>query len=125
MATTAWRDLALDANGDLLIAGGDVALLQGVDAIAQNCKTALLLYAGEAPFDVTLGVDWPALFTKGPAAATNARVVAEVSRVLAGVLGVAAVDSVVVDRDRATRAATIRCTIRTDAGATATVVVGV
>ena len=58
---TAWRDLALDTDGDLLIEAGDFRLLQGNGAIVQECKTALGLWTGEYPFDLTVGTAWPTL----------------------------------------------------------------
>lgn len=113
--TTAWRDLALDATGDLKLEAGDFALLQGDAAITQECQTALGLWVGEYPFDVTFGADWPTLLsTKG---ISDAQVEAEIRRVLATVQGVAAVDSVQIVRNTATRDATIRVAVVADSGA--------
>jgi hypothetical protein len=119
MATTAWRDLALDSNGDLVIEGGDFKLLQGTDAIAQECRTALGLLTGEYPFNVELGTRWDQLLNSKTA--TDAQFGAEVKRVLAGVQGVLGVDNVSVQRNTVTRAATITATVTTDAGATVVV----
>jgi len=116
MATTAWRDLAIDTDGDLTLTTGDFVLLQGDDAITQECATALRLFVGEYPFDTTFGADWPTLLsTKG---ISDAQVEAEIRRVLGTVQGVAAVDSVQIVRDTATRDATIRVAVTADSGAT-------
>lgn len=119
MATTAWRDLALDSNGDLVIEAGDFKLLQGTDAIAQECRTALGLLTGEYPFNVELGTRWDQLLNSKTA--TDAQFAAEVKRVLGGVQGVLGVDNVSVQRNTVTRAATITATVTTDAGATVVV----
>jgi hypothetical protein len=119
MATTAWRDLALDSNGDLVIEGGDFKLLQGTDAIAQECRTALGLLTGEYPFNVELGTRWDQLLNSKTA--TDAQFGAEVKRVLGGVQGVLGVDNVSVQRNTVTRAATITATVTTDAGTTVVV----
>jgi len=119
MATTAWRDLALDSSGDLVIEAGDLKLLQGTDAIAQECRTALGLLTGEYPFDVELGTRWDQLLNSKTA--TDAQFGAEVKRVLGGVQGVLGVDNVSVQRNTVTRAATITATVTTDAGATVVV----
>lgn len=113
--TTAWRDLAVDDAGDLLFTAGDFAPVQGDDAIAQECATALRLFVGEYPFDTTFGADWPTLLsTKG---IDDAQVDAEIRRVLATVTGVASVDSVSIVRDTATRDATIVVAVIADSGA--------
>ena len=119
MATTAWRDLALDSSGDLVIEAGDLKLLQGTDAIAQECRTALGLLTGEYPFNVELGTRWDQLLNSKTA--TDAQFGAEVKRVLGGVQGVLGVDNVSVQRNTVTRAATITATVTTDAGATVVV----
>jgi hypothetical protein len=116
MATTAWRDLALDSNGDLVIEAGDFKLLQGTDAIAQECRTALGLLTGEYPFNVELGTRWDQLLNSKTA--TDAQFAAEVKRVLGGVQGVLGVDNVTVQRNTVNRTATITATVTTDSGAT-------
>ena len=119
MATTAWRDLALDSSGDLVLSGGDLALVQGEDAIAQECQVALALWTGEFPFDVTVGTDWPTLLNnKG---ITDSQVAAEIRRVLLTVDGVQAVDNVTIQRNTTMRTATIAVDVRTDTGAVLTI----
>lgn len=119
MATTAWRDLALDSDGDLIIESGDFKLLQGTDAIAQECRTALGLWTGEYPFDTELGTRWDLLLNnKG---VLDSQIVAEVRRVLLGINGVVSVDNVAVSRNTVNRTATITATVTTNSGDTATV----
>lgn len=120
---TAWRDLALDSSSDLLIVGGDFALLQGNDAIIQECQTALGLWLGEYPFDTTIGTDWPALLnTKG---VRDSQLTAEVRRVLSTVQGVASVDSVDIVRNTSARTAALTIYITTDEAAVLAVPVAV
>jgi hypothetical protein len=117
MATmaTAWRDLALDTSGDLLVSGGDFVLLQGNDAIVQECQTALGLYTGEYPFDTTIGTAWPVLLNqKG---VTDAQLSAEIRRVLSTITGVASIDSIQIARDTTARTAAITVYLTTDSGA--------
>jgi hypothetical protein len=112
---TAWRDLALDANGDLVIAAGDFRLLQGNDAIVQECQTALGLWVGEYPFDTTIGTAWPTLLnTKG---VRDSQITAEVRRVLSTVQGVASVDQVDIVRDFTGRTATLTIYLTTNEAA--------
>lgn len=112
---TAWRDLALDANGDLVIAAGDFRLLQGNDAIVQECQTALGLWVGEYPFDTTIGTAWPTLLnTKG---VRDSQITAEVRRVLSTVQGVASVDQVDIVRDFTGRTASLTIYLTTNEAA--------
>lgn len=112
---TVWRDLALDSTGDLDFDGKDFALVKDADAIGQQLGIALRLWAGEYPFDTTLGVDWATLLNeKG---VTDEQIAAEVRRVALSVDGVTAVDTVEIVRDTATRAATITVAGRADTAA--------
>jgi len=51
-------DLKLDSNGDLDIENGDLVLIDGVDAIAQDCEVRLQFFQGEWFLDTRLGVPW-------------------------------------------------------------------
>lgn len=51
-------DLKLDTNGDLAIKDGDLVLIDGVDAIAQDCEVRLKFFQGEWFLDQRLGVPW-------------------------------------------------------------------
>ena len=123
MVATAWRDLALDSAGDLLIEGGDFRLLQGNDAIVQECQTALGLWLGEYPFDTTIGTNWPGLLNqKG---VRDSQLTAEVRRVLSTVQGVASVDRVDIDRNTTARTASLTVYLTTDEAAVLAVPVAV
>lgn len=112
---TAWRDLALDANGDLLIEAGDFRLLQGNDAIVQECQTTLGLWQGEYPFNTTVGTAWPTLLNvKG---IKDSQITAEVRRVLSAIQGVASVDRVDIVRDFTARTASLTIYLTTDEAA--------
>ena len=112
---TAWRDLALDTDGDLLIDAGDFRLIQGSDAIVQECQTALGLWQGEYPFDTTVGTAWPTLLNvKG---VRDSQITAEVRRVLSAVQGVASVDRMDIDRDTTARTASLTIYLTTDEAA--------
>lgn len=120
---TAWRDLALDTEGDLLIESGDFRLLQGNDAIVQECQTALGLWAGEYPFDETVGTAWPTLLNvKG---VRDSQITAEVRRVLSTVQGVASVDRVDIDRNTTARTVAMTVYLTTDEAAVLAVPVAV
>jgi hypothetical protein len=109
------RDILLTDDGDIYIAGGDIWFVGGIDAIAQECKTALQLFTGEYLLDATAGVPWLTLLDRGT---TNAQLDAAVRQCLRTVPDVATVDNVTITRDTATRRATIGATVTTDAGAT-------
>jgi len=51
-------DLKLTASGDLAIENGDFVLIDGVDAIAQDCRVRLKFFLGEWFLDQRLGVPW-------------------------------------------------------------------
>ena len=51
-------DLKLDLNGDLDVTDGDVTLLEGQDAIAQNIVTRLRTFLGEWFLDQRIGVPY-------------------------------------------------------------------
>lgn len=119
MATTAWRDLALDGTGDLVIANGDLALVQGTDAIVQECATALRLWAGEYPFDTELGMPWADLLNvKG---VTDAQITSAARTVLQNVDGVVSVDNIAIERNTVARTATITASVRASEGIVLTI----
>ena len=51
-------DLKLDASGDLDFEDGDLVLVDGTDAIAQDCRVRLRFFLGEWFLDTRLGVPW-------------------------------------------------------------------
>lgn len=119
MATTAWRDLALDSNGDLILTGGDLKLVQGTAAIVQECRTALGLWAGEYPFDIEVGTQWQTILNTK--AISDATITAEVRRVLLNVDGVVSVDNIEIARNTVARTARISAAVRGNEGAVLTV----
>lgn len=60
-------DIALDKDGDLLIANYDLALVSGIDAIAQEIKIKLQWFLGEWFLDLSAGVPyWQDILIKNP-----------------------------------------------------------
>ena len=51
-------DLKLDENGDLAIEDDDLVIIEGIDAIAQDCEVRLKFFQGEWFLDTRLGVPW-------------------------------------------------------------------
>jgi len=52
-------DIKLDANGDIEIGNsGDLVLVTGLDAIAQDLRTRILFFKGEWALDTRLGVPY-------------------------------------------------------------------
>jgi hypothetical protein len=51
-------DLKLDGNQDLVIEDGDLALVDGVDAVAQDVDIRLQFFLGEWFLDTRLGVPY-------------------------------------------------------------------
>jgi len=52
---------------DLVVENGDLVLLSGAEAIAQDCAQALRLFRGEEPLDLSAGIPYHTdLFVKNP-----------------------------------------------------------
>ena len=51
-------DLKLDENGDLAIENDDLVLVDGLEAIVQDCEVRLNFFFGEWFLDTRLGVPW-------------------------------------------------------------------
>ncbi|NIQ91014.1 MAG: hypothetical protein GWM98_04690 [Nitrospinaceae bacterium] len=51
-------DLKLDENGDLAIEDGDLVIVRGREAIAQDLDIRLQFFQGEWFLDLRLGVPW-------------------------------------------------------------------
>lgn len=51
-------DLKLDANGDLAIENGDLVIIDGVDAVAQNIEVRLRFFKEEWFLDTRLGMPY-------------------------------------------------------------------
>src|SRR3990167_1713723 len=97
------RDLALDLDtGDLVFDGKDLALVAGVEAVAQEARIALSLFAGEWFLDLDAGARWHEIMgIKAPDSTMRAAFESETRRVLGLVQGLASVDFVTVARDGA------------------------
>lgn len=101
------HDLALDAGGRLLSVEGD-------DATAQEIKTRLLFFKGEAFTDAREGVPYfQEILKKG---VSLPRVRAIIRQVIQSHPGIVDVPVCAIELDRATRAATIVWQARTLAG---------
>jgi len=61
------RDLALDAEGELVVLEGDLVLLTGAEAFASDLKSRLQTFAAEYFLDTTIGVPWLASDGQFPA----------------------------------------------------------
>lgn len=57
-SAAAGRDLALDAQGELVVLEGDLVLLTGAEAFASDLKSRLQTFAQEYFLDTTIGVPW-------------------------------------------------------------------
>lgn len=112
------RDIRLTDDGDIYIAGGDIWFVGELDAIVQECGTALRLWLGEYLLDDLAGAQWAVVLTKG---VTNQELDAEIRRVLQTVPGVVAVDSISIVRDTLTRRASIVATVIGNGGVVLTV----
>ncbi len=112
------RDIRLTDSGDIYIANGDIWMVGELDAIVQECGTALRLWQGEYLLDDIAGAQWAVVLTKG---VTNQELDAEIRRVLATVPGVVAVDNVAITRDTITRRAAIVATVLGNGGVVLTV----
>jgi hypothetical protein len=100
-------DLAIDpATGDLAFDDlGELVLVDGADAVAQEIQTRLRWWRGEWFLDTSRGVPYlESILVKG---VTEATVRAILKGEIEAVPGVARVRSMVVSIDRATRYATI------------------
>lgn len=58
------RTLKLDKNNNLDIAG-EIGVLSGTDALAQDIKTMITLQVKEYAYNTTKGVDWIAFLQQG------------------------------------------------------------
>jgi hypothetical protein len=108
-------DLALDPlDGDIVIAGGDLVLVTGADAVAQDANLRVALFKGEWPLDVRVGIDYRALFfDRRPPEAVVRAVFGQVLRETGGV---ASVDRMQIAFDRTSRALNVSATVTTTDG---------
>lgn len=118
VTTSPVRDILLTDAGNLWIWGGDLHLVGGLDAIHQECKTALELWQGEYILDANAGIPWQDLLSKGVG---EAQIAAAIRAQLLTVPGVTSVDNITFERDPVTRTAAISVSVSTDDGETLTI----
>lgn len=107
-------DLALDPNGDLAIAGGDLVLVRGADAVAQRIRIRLRLFLGEWFLDESAGLPY---FERILGAKLGRQgLVSIVREELRRVRGVASIDSLTAEIDG--RRARIAFRVTADTGET-------
>lgn len=104
----------LTTSGNLWVYGGDLWMAGGLDAIAQECGTALRLFRGEAIMDSQAGIPWPELLGRG---VSEAQIAAAVRAQLLTVPGVTGAQNITIEADPLTRAATIGASVATTDGA--------
>ncbi len=118
-------DLALDVDGDLLIADdGDLARTSGLGAVVQACRIALSLVRGEwfanlsdgVPYFEREGVDPSEALLGGKF--NRQKFVSAFQDALRLVEGVIEIVSLTVDYDAVTREARVRWIVRTEFGDT-------
>jgi hypothetical protein len=60
------RDIAIDANGEIVFVNGDISFVYDAQAIAQAIRIRLLFFLGEWFNDQTVGMPWfQQIFVKG------------------------------------------------------------
>lgn len=108
------RDLKLDSDGDLAIEGGDLALVGGIESIAQHVQIRLRFFLGEWFLDESRGVPFmQRIFVKAP---RPGLVQSVVRKTIEGTPGVRAVTELAVTLDPRTRKARVTWRATTDLG---------
>lgn len=124
-------DLLLDANGDLMIADGDIVFSKGLDAVVQSVRLVLNQGRGEWFLDLDEGVPYlsnddvtedEALIGSKFDALRARRIFRDA---VLGAPGVKELLSLAVTFDSATRKLTVECQVRTAFGDTEPIVVEV
>ena len=107
-------DLKIDAAGDLVLDGDDLALVTGLDAIAQHLRIRFQFFRGEWFLDTRVGVPWfEDILKKSP----DLDVVNGLLReVITSTPGVTAITAFSLEIDRATRAMTVAFQAATELG---------
>lgn len=97
------RDLKLDSDGDLAIESGDLALVGGIESVAQHAQIRLRFFLGEWFLDESRGVPYlQRIFVKAP---RPGLVQSIVRKTIEGTPGVRAVTELAVSIDSRTRKA--------------------
>lgn len=99
-------DIAIDpVTGDLVIEGGDLKLVDGIDAIAQHVAIRLQLFQGEWFLDTRVGVPYyQSILVKNPDLVLVRSIIRTAILSTPGITGL---DSFDLDFDAATRALTV------------------
>lgn len=110
-------DLALDpTTGDLVIAGGDLQLVSGVQAVAQDWNLRVGLFRGEWPLDRRVGIDYQGvIFGPKPTEALLRHIY---QRVTLETAGVQSIERLAFSFDRGTRQLRVEATIIAASGET-------
>lgn len=110
-------DLALDpTTNDLVIEAGDLKLVTGPDAIAQDLNLRVALFKGEWPLDRRIGIDYRTIL--GGPRLPDAVLRALYDEVFRETAGVASVARIQLQFDRRTRTLTVIGTAVADDGTT-------
>jgi hypothetical protein len=110
-------DLALDPlTGDLVIEAGDLKLIKGPEAVAQDANLRVALFLGEWPLDLRVGIDYRNLFFDRRPPEAVIRAVYE--QVLGETAGVQRVSRLALLFDTPSRTLTVQATIIADDGTT-------
>lgn len=108
------RDLKLDADGDIVLENGDLALVSDAEAIAQAVRGALSLVQGEWFLDVTAGVPYfESVWLRAPKESEVDAVLRSAILAVPGVLDVPQLD---LDLNRSTRVCSVSFRATTDLG---------
>lgn len=111
------RDLLLGDDNDLVVTT-DLAFTRGAGAIAQSCRIALQMFAGEWFLDLDAGIPyWDSILAQKPGVAVQAARIAFRSE-LAAVDGVVDITELDVTFDGPTRTMTITWQVLTQFGET-------
>jgi hypothetical protein len=114
MAADTVRDLALDADGDFEVSGGDLQLVAGAEAVLQAIRIRLQFFKGEWFLDEDAGVPFfQSVLVKSP----DANVLQAVFRTaILETPGVEALPSLTLTFDRAARRLSVAFRVSTDLG---------
>lgn len=112
------RDWLLGPDNDLVIENGDFVFARGLDAVAQECRIAIQMFAGEWFLDLDAGIPyWQEILGFKPEAAIRAAQVAFTAELLA-VQDVISVPLLDVKYVGATRTLNVRWQVKTVLGET-------
>lgn len=71
------QDLLLDSSNDLVIVNGDLAFSFGIAAVAQACRIAIQIFAGEWFLNLDVGIPyWQTILAQKPEVAVPAAQIA-------------------------------------------------